>query len=309
MISREKKIKIFASNSVKTLAENVSDRLGLEISNMTVKKYSDGEIFVDIGESVQNCTCLIFQSTCPPVNDNLMELLIIADALKRDGAKKIVAVIPYFGYSRQDRKARSHDPITAKLVTNLITTSGICEIVTIDLHTSQLEGFFDIPVLHLHGQEILANYIKNSLSINNDFVVVSPDLGSINRAKKFAVFLDNLPIVIVNKNRKKPNECEITDIIGDVKNKKAIIIDDMIDTAGTLCNVADFLYKNGATDVFACATHGILSGKALERINSSQINKLFLLDTIPLDDSKTNKKITAISTEKLLSKALEEIIF
>ena len=276
---------------------------------MSVKKFSDGEISVSLDESVRNCTCFIVQSTCPPVNDNLMELLVMADSLRRSGAKKIVAVIPYFGYARQDRKAKERDPITAKLVCDLITASGINEIITVDLHVPQIEGFFNIPVTQIEGQSVLANHMKNVLEDNkDDFLVISPDLGSVKRAKKFSADLGDLPVVIVNKNRKKANECEVADIIGEVKGKKVIILDDMIDTAGTLVKVADFLYSKGAEKIFACATHGVFSGEALKKINESKINTVFILDTIPFENISC-KKIKVLSIDETLGEKIREMFF
>ncbi|MBQ7006509.1 MAG: ribose-phosphate pyrophosphokinase, partial [Oscillospiraceae bacterium] len=263
-----KDIKIFAANSNKVLAEKIAKQLGLPLSKCDVGTFSDGEITVSIGETVRGSDVFIIQSTCTPVNNNLMELLIMVDAMKRASAGRITAVIPYYGYARQDRKSKSRDPISAKLVADLITAAGADRVLTMDLHAAQIQGFFNIPLDHLEGMPILSQYLERKEL--DDLVIVSPDLGSVNRARKLANRLD-VPIAIIDKRRPKPNVSEIMNIIGDIKDKNLVIIDDIIDTAGTLCNAANALKERGAKTVRACATHGILSGPAVERIRDSAL--------------------------------------
>lgn len=282
MFFNKNNIKIFSGSSNTKLAADIAKKLGLSLADARVSKFSDGETSVSLNETVRGCNCFIVQSTCAPVNDNLMELLILADALKRASASKIIAVIPYFGYARQERKVCKRDPITAKLVADLITIAGVDEVLTMDLHAAQIEGFFNIPVTNVEGLYTIASELKNELLKDNaeNYVVVSPDLGSSKRAKKFAKELGNLDVAIINKFRPKPNECEVTDIFGTIKNKDAIILDDMIDTAGTLCSAAEFLLKEGAKSVSACASHGVLSGEAINRLKKSSIKNIYLLNTI-----------------------------
>ena len=252
--------------------------------------------------------CFIIQSTCAPVNNNIMEMLIMIDAMKRASAARITAVIPYFGYARQDRKAKARDPISAKLVADLITTAGADRVLTMDLHVPQIQGFFNIPVDHLLGAPVLSNYLKDRIGDNVDeYVAVSPDLGSVTRARTFATRL-GCPLAIVDKRRQKANVSEVMNIIGDVRGKKVILIDDMVDTAGTLCNSAQALIdKGGATEVIACATHGVLSGPAIERLQNSCIKELILLDTIPLPPEKAIPKITLLPVAPLFAEAIERI--
>lgn len=301
-----KDIKIFAGNSHRELAEEIAEKIGLPLGEAVVGKFSDGEIKVNIGEVVRGSDVFVIQSTCHPVNDNLMELLIMIDALKRASAGRITAVIPYFGYARQDRKARARDPISAKLVANLITVAGADRVLTMDLHVPQLQGFFDIAVDHLLGVPILAEYFKQKFNSYDDVVIVSPDVGSVTRARKFAERLE-APIAIVDKRRPKSNECEVMNIIGEVANKKAILVDDLIDTAGTIVNAAEALYKQGAKEIYACATHGVLSGPAIERIKNSMIKELVLLNTIPLTEEKKIDKIVSISVAPIFAEAIERI--
>src|SRR5574344_1222430 len=267
-----KDIKIFTGSSNKGVASAIAGCLGLPLGKSDCSTFSDGEISVSLHESVRGSECFIVQSTCYPVNDNLMELLIMIDAMKRASAARITAVIPHFGYARQDRKAKARDPISAKLCADLITTAGADRVLTMDLHANQIQGFFNIPVDHLHGAGILANHMKEKVAKNpDDYVVVSPDLGSVTRARNFASRIGT-SLAIVDKRRPKANVCEVMNIIGDVKGKKVILLDDMIDTAGTLCNGAQaIIEKGGATEVFACATHGVLSGPAIDRIKNSVI--------------------------------------
>jgi len=301
-----KDIKIFAGNSNRDLAEEIAKHINLPLGTATVGKFSDGETLVNIGEVVRGSDVFIVQSTCPPVNDNLIELLIMIDALKRASAGRITAVIPYFGYARQDRKAKARDPISAKLVANLITVAGADRVLTMDLHAPQLQGFFDIPVDHLLGGPVLAGYFRNKFKSNEDVVVVSPDVGSVSRARKFAECLD-APIAIIDKRRPKANECEIMNIIGDVSDKRVIIVDDLIDTGGTIINAANTLAEIGAKEVYACCTHGLLSGPAIERIKESSLKELVILNTIPLTPEKRIEKIKSLSVAFLFAQAIERI--
>ncbi len=303
-----KGIKIFAGNSNLTVAKHIANALKLPLGKADVKTFSDGEISVSLNESVRGSDCFIVQSTCNPVNQNLMELLIMIDAMKRASAARITAVIPYFGYARQDRKARARDPISAKLVADLITTAGADRVLTMDLHAPQIQGFFNIPVDHLVGSRLLVSFLKNKVKNHTDeYIVVSPDLGSVTRARAFASKL-SLPIAIIDKRRQRANVSEVMNIIGDVKNKKVIFVDDMIDTAGTLCNAAAAVVeKGGANEVFACATHAVLSGPAIERIKNSSIKELFLLDTIPISKEKFIDKFNILSVASLFAEAIERI--
>ena len=303
-----KDIKIFAANSTVRVSEQIAECLGLPLGKSEVSTFSDGEITVSLFESVRGSDCFIIQSTCAPVNNNIMEMLIMIDAMKRASAARITAVIPYFGYARQDRKAKARDPISAKLVADLITTAGADRVLTMDLHVPQIQGFFNIPVDHLLGAPVLSNYLKDRIGDNVDeYVAVSPDLGSVTRARTFATRL-GCPLAIVDKRRQKANVSEVMNIIGDVRGKKVILIDDMLDTAGTLCNSAQALIdKGGATEVIACATHGVLSGPAIERLQNSCIKELILLDTIPLPPEKAIPKITLLPVAPLFAEAIERI--
>lgn len=299
-------IKILAGNSSKELAQQIADYIGVPLSNCEVGTFSDGEISVNINETVRGCDVFVVQSTNCPVNDNLMELLIMIDALRRASAGRITAVIPYYGYARQDRKAKARDPITAKLVANLITAAGADRVLTMDLHAAQIQGYFDIPLDHLLGGTILADYF-NEKKIE-DLVVVSPDLGSVTRSRKFANSLDgDVPIAIIDKRRPKANVCEVMNIIGEVKGKNVILLDDMIDTAGTIVNAANALKEFGAKDVYACCTHGVLSGPAIERIDGSAITELIVLDTIQLPEEKKIEKIQIKTVAPLFGDAIKKI--
>ncbi|MDR3021403.1 MAG: ribose-phosphate pyrophosphokinase [Clostridiales bacterium] len=306
-----KKIKLFSGNTSKQLAQKISDQIQVPIACMSVGKFSDGECSVSIGESVRGCDTFVIQSTSDPVNDSLMELLVIIDALKRASAARITAVMPYFGYARQDRKARSRDPITAKLIADLITTAGADRVLTMDLHAAQLQGFFDIPVDHLYGIPVLRNYLKEQrfFDEHKDVIIVSPDVGSVSRARQFATKL-NLPIAIVDKRRPKPNEMEVMNIVGDVAGKTCLIVDDMIDTAGTIVKGAEALLNVGkAKNIYACCTHGVLSGQAINKIKDSCIKKMFILDTIQLPSVKKIAKIVEISVDKIFAIAINSIFF
>lgn len=298
-------IKVFACNSNKELAESIANKLGLKLGDCEVEKFSDGEISVKINETIRGADVFIIQSTSYPVNDNLMELLIMIDAMKRASAARITAVMPYYGYARQDRKARARDPISAKLVANILTSAGASRVLTMDLHCAQIQGFFDIPVDNLVGSPLLTNYYINKYGdeLEKDFVAVSPDLGSVTRVRKFAEKL-NIPIAIIDKRRPKANVSEIMNIIGEVEGKKVILVDDMIDTAGTITNAANALMERGAIEVDACCTHGVLSGPALERIEKSAIKELLVLDTIELPEEKKIDKIVMVSVADIFADAI-----
>ncbi|MBO4262898.1 MAG: ribose-phosphate diphosphokinase [Clostridia bacterium] len=304
MITHGTEIKLFAGSSNKTLAAAIAKELNLPLSDVDVGHFSDGEINVHIAETVRGRDVFIIQSTCSPVNENLMELLIMIDAAKRASAGRITAVIPYFGYARQDRKARSRDPITAKLVADIITSAGADRILTMDLHAPQIQGFFDIPLDHLLGGPLLYKYFQKM--VDDDFMVVSPDVGSVSRARNVAQKL-NCPIAIVDKRRPKANQIEVMNIIGDVNGKKCLMVDDMIDTAGTIVQGAEALASNGAKEIYACCTHAVLSGPAIERIKNSPITKLVVLDTITLPEEKKLDKIEVLSVAKLFALAIENI--
>lgn len=303
-----KDIKIFSANSNPQVAKLIAENLGLPLGKSEIKTFKDGEISSSLYESVRGSECFIVQSTCKPVNDNLMELLIMTDAMKRASAASITAVMPYFGYARQDRKAKARDPISAKLVADLINTAGIDRVLTMDLHAAQIQGFFNIPVDHLQGAPILSNYYREIIGDNSgDFVVVSPDFGSVTRARNFAHRID-CSIAIIDKRRPKAGVSEVMNIIGDVRGKRAIIIDDMIDTAGTLCNAANAIVeKGGAIEVYAGATHAVLSDPAVENIQKSVIKEVLLLDTIPLPENKKIDKFVVRSVAPLFAEAIERI--
>jgi len=306
MITHGTTIKIFTGNSNPELAQKIAEHVGVPMGRAVVTTFSDGEISVNIYETVRGAEVFVVQSTCSPVNNNLMELLIMIDAFKRASAGRITAVIPYYGYARQDRKAKARDPITAKLVADLITTAGADRVLTMDLHAAQIQGFFTIPVDHLKGVPILAQHFLERGFEGDDLVVVSPDLGSVTRARSFASRL-NAPLAIVDKRRPKANVAEVMNIIGDVKGKRAIIIDDMIDTGGTLVEGVNALLDHGAKEVYACASHGVLSGPAIERIKNSPIKEVIITDTIPLPPEKQIDKIRVLSVAPLFAEAIDRI--
>jgi len=305
MITHGNMIEVLSGNSNRPLAEAVAKELNIPLSEAEVGKFSDGEISITLPQTVRGKDIFIVQSTSDPVNDNLMELLIMIDACKRASAGRITAVMPYFGYARQDRKARPRDPITAKLVADILTSAGADRVMTMDLHAAQIQGFFEIPVDHLYGAPILAKYYKNKMDEN--WTVVSPDVGSVGRARNFASRV-NAPIAIVDKRRPKANAIEVMNVIGDVEGKTCLMVDDMIDTAGTICQGAEALVKNGAKEVYACCTHGVFSGPAMERITKSPIKELLVLDTINMPESvKNNPKIKIISVAKLIAGAINTV--
>ena len=304
MITHNTEIKLFAGNSNRELAEAIAKELNMKLSSAEVSRFSDGEINVHIGETVRGRDVFVIQSTGTPVNENLMELLVMIDALKRASAGRITAVMPYFGYARQDRKARPRDPITARLVADLIQTAGADRILTMDLHALQIQGFFDIPVDHLIGGPLLYRYFQNI--VDDEFVVVSPDVGSVTRARNVASKM-GAQMAIIDKRRPKANQLEVMNIIGDIQGKKCLMVDDMIDTAGTIVQGAEALYKNGAKEIYACCSHAVFSGPAIERIKNSHITKLVVLDTVHLPDEKKLDKIEVISSAKLFALAIENV--
>ncbi|MBP0955489.1 MAG: ribose-phosphate pyrophosphokinase [Oscillospiraceae bacterium] len=303
-----KDIKIFTGNSNPNVAKEIARELGMPLGQSEVLTFSDGEVSVSIKESVRGSDVFVVQSTSNPVNDNLMELLIMIDAFKRASAGRITAVIPYMGYARQDRKAKARDPISAKLVADIITTAGADRVLSMDLHCAQIQGFFNIPVDHLLGVPILVPYfIDKFADIKENTVIVSPDLGSVTRARNFAAKFD-APLAIVDKRRQRANVSEVMNIIGDVSGKDVIIVDDMIDTAGTLCNAAKaIIEKGGAKSVSACATHGVLSGPAIQRIQDSVLKEVVILDTIALPEEKKIDKITVLPVAPVFAQAIQRI--
>ncbi len=304
-------IKIFCGNSNPEFAKTVCNELWLPMGKSTVRTFADGEASVSLEETVRGSDVFLVQSTCKPVNDHLMELLVMIDACRRASAGRITAVIPYFGYARQDRKAKSRDPISAKLVANMITAAGADRVLTMDLHANQIQGFFDIPVDHLLGSPTFVEYFMNKFpedQFNHDeFVVVSPDVGSVGRARSFAEKV-HMNLAIVDKRRPKANVSEVMNVIGDVSGKTCILYDDLVDTAGSLCNAAKALVEvGGAKEVYACATHGVLSGPAFNRLNESVIKELVLLNTIPLPENCPTDKITMLDVAPVFARAIEHI--
>ena len=302
-----KKMKILSCNSNKVLAEAISSYIGVNLSNATIKKFADGEVFVKINENIRGEDLYIIQSTSPPVNDNLMELLIAIDAAKRASAKRITAVIPYFGYARQDRKDEGRTSISAKLIANLITSAGANRVVTTDLHAGQIQGFFDIPLDNLFSVNELIEDMKKITDKRSELAIVSPDVGGVVRARAFAKRI-NASLVIIDKRREKAQESEVMNIIGEVKDKTCVILDDIADSAGTLCNAAKALKNNGAQEIYSYIVHGVLSGNALERIKGSNIKELILTDTIQATESVKNiKNIRHISIAPLMGEAIKRI--
>ena len=303
---KDPKLKIFSLSSNRPLAEKIAEAVGLELGKISISRFSDGEVKVNVEESIRGAHVYIVQSTSDPVNDNLMELLIMIDALRRASAKTINVVMPYYGYARQERKAQSREPITAKLVANMITIAGADRVLTLDLHAPQIQGFFDIPVDHLIGVPLLADYFLEKGLFGEDVVVVSPDHGGVVRARKLADFLKS-PIAIIDKRRPRPNVSEVMNIIGDVAGKKCIIIDDMIDTAGTITLAAAALLDKGADSVYACCTHAVLSGPAVERLDESDIREVIVTDSIQQPEGRHLDKLQPISVGTLVGEAIKRI--
>ncbi|MDM8101313.1 MULTISPECIES: ribose-phosphate diphosphokinase [Oceanobacillus] len=296
------KLRLFSLNSHYTLAKEIADILNVPLGKSSVKHFSDGEIQINIEESVRGCEVYLIQSTSEPANEHIMELLIMIDAMKRASAESINVIIPYYGYARQDRKARAREPITAKLIADLIETAGASRIITLDLHARQIQGFFDLPVDQLMGVPVLAEYFKKKLP-TEEVIVVAPDNGGVGRARKMATILD-APIALIDKRRPKPNVSQVMNVIGDVAGKNVILIDDLIDTAGTLISAADALVGRGAEEIYACCTHPVLSGTAVERIESSIIKELVITNSIYLPEEKQINKITSLTIAPLLADAV-----
>ncbi|MFH0794174.1 MAG: ribose-phosphate pyrophosphokinase [bacterium] len=295
---------IFAGSASRELSEKVCQYLGQELSSLETGHFSDGETWVKIHENVRGSDAYVIQSTYSPVNDNIMELLLIADALRRASAERINAVIPYFGYARQDRKEQGRVSLSAKVVANLIVTSGVDRVITLDLHSGQIQGFFDIPVDHLYASPMLVEHVKK-MGLDN-YIVVSPDVGNVKRARAYATRLGTT-LAVVDKRRPAPNVSEVVNIIGDVKGKNVFLFDDLIDTAGTLCNAAEALIEKGATDVYACGTHPVFSGSAKERLEESPIRKIIVTDTIPQTNGGPMSKLEVVSVAPLIGEAVRRI--
>ena len=308
MISHGKDMKVFSGNANVGLAKDICKLIGIQLGNAEIGHFADGEVCASIYESVRGSDVFLVQSTSRPVNDNLMELLVMIDAMKRASAGRVTAVIPYFGYARQDRKAKARDPISAKLVANMLVAAGADRVLTMDLHAAQIQGFFDIPVDNLYGNPIFVDYYAKKFGERcEDMVVVSPDVGSVARARAFAQKL-HLNLAIVDKRRQKANQCEVMNVIGDVQGKDCILFDDLVDTGGSLCNAAQALVEvGGARSVHACASHGVLSGPAIDRINNSVIQELALLDTIPAIDPAKSDKIKYLTVAPMFAEAIERI--
>jgi ribose-phosphate pyrophosphokinase len=307
MAMRYGKLKVFSLSANVPLAEEIAKEVGVELSKCEVKHFADGEVMVDIKETVRGCEVYVIQPTCAPnVNEHLMELLIMVDALKRASAHTINLVIPYYGYSRQDRKAKAREPITSRLVADLIQAAGATRVMTMDLHAAQIQGFFNIPIDDFRGLPIISNHFVQSGLNMDEVVVVSPDHGGATRARKLADHL-NTPIAIIDKRRPKANVAEVMGIVGEVKGKRCIIIDDMIDTAGSITKAAEALMDNGAIEVYAACTHPILSGPAIERLSNSVIKELVVTNTIPLPEEKRIDKITQLNVGPLLGQAIKRV--
>ena len=308
MISHGKDMKVFSGNANMNLAKDICRLIGIQLGNAEIGHFSDGEVFASIYESVRGSDVFLVQSTSSPVNDHLMELLVMIDAMKRASAGRITAVIPYFGYARQDRKAKARDPISAKLVANMLTAAGADRVLTMDLHAAQIQGFFDIPVDNLYGNPVFVDYYAKKFGEKcEEMVEVSPDVGSVSRTRAFAQKL-HMNLAIVDKRRQKANQCEVMNVIGDVEGKDCILFDDMVDTAGSLCNAAKAIVEvGGARSVYACASHGVLSGPAIERINGSVIKELAFLDTIAAIDPAKSGKIKYLTVAPMFAEAIERI--
>jgi len=305
MISHGKDVKVFCANANRELAEGICKYMSLPLGDSLVSQFADGEVSVSIKETVRGSDVFLVQSTCKPVNDHLMELLVMIDACKRASAGRITAVVPYFGYARQDRKAKGRDPISAKLVANMLEAAGADRVLTMDLHAAQIQGFFDIPVDNMHGNILFTRYYLNKFPTNHeDMVVVSPDVGSVARSRAFANKM-GMGLAIVDKRREKANCCEVMNVIGDVAGKECILYDDMVDTAGSLCNAAQAIYDKGATKVYACATHPVLSGPAIERIENSVIEEMVFLNTIPAPAGLNSKKIKFLDCAPMFAEAIQ----
>ena len=300
-------VKIFSGNANLELAKKIAAKCGLELGHAEILRFKDGEIYIEIEETVRGRDAFVVQSTSEPVNENLMELLIFVDALKRASAKTINVIIPYYGYARQDRKSKPREPITSKLVANLLTTAGVNRVVAMDLHADQIQGFFDIPFDHMQGLPLMAKYFKEKGLYGDKVVVVSPDIGGVKRARKLAEKLD-CKIAIIDKRRPKPNLSEVMNLIGEVEGKIAIFIDDMIDTAGTITNGADAIVERGAIEAYACCSHAVFSDPAIERLQKSSLKEIIITDSIALPERKKIDKVKILSVDEVFADAIDRIV-
>ncbi|KAJ4784852.1 Ribose-phosphate pyrophosphokinase family protein [Rhynchospora pubera] len=298
------RLRIFSGTANPALSQEIANYLGLELGKIKIKRFADGEIYVQLQESVRGCDVFLVQPTCPPANENLMELLIMIDACRRASAKNITAVIPYFGYARADRKTQGRESIAAKLVANLITEAGAHRVLACDLHSGQSMGYFDIPVDHVYGQPVILDYLASKMICSDDLVVVSPDVGGVARARAFAKKLSDAPLAIVDKRRQGHNLTEVMNLIGDVKGKVAVMVDDMIDTAGTIAKGAALLHQEGAREVYACSTHAVFSPPAIERLSSGLFQEVIITNTIPLHEQKSFPQLTVLSVANLLGETI-----
>lgn len=298
------RLRIFSGTANPSLAQEIASYMGLELGKINIKRFADGEIYVQLQESVRGCDVFLVQPSCPPANENLMELLIMIDACRRASAKNITAVIPYFGYARADRKSQGRESIAAKLVANMITEAGANRVLVCDLHSSQAMGYFDIPVDHVYGQPVILDYLASKTICSNDLVVVSPDVGGVARARAFAKKLSDAPLAIVDKRRHGHNVAEVMNLIGDVRGKVAVMMDDMIDTAGTIAKGAELLHQEGAREVYACCTHAVFSPPAIERLSSGLFQEVIITNTIPLKEEKNFPQLTILSVANLLGETI-----
>eukprot|EP00243_Klebsormidium_subtile_P004082 TRINITY_DN17861_c0_g1_i1.p1 TRINITY_DN17861_c0_g1~~TRINITY_DN17861_c0_g1_i1.p1 ORF type:complete len:432 (-),score=88.30 TRINITY_DN17861_c0_g1_i1:314-1609(-) len=303
----DSRLRIFSGTANPQLAQEIACYMGLDLSPIKIKKFADGEIYVQVQESIRGCDVFLVQPTCPPANDHLMELLIMIDACRRASARNITAVIPYFGYARADRKTQGRESIAAKLVANLITEAGANRVLACDLHSGQAMGYFDIPVDHVYGQPVILDYLASKMISSNDLVVVSPDVGGVARARAFAKKLSDAPLAIIDKRRQSHNIAEVMNLIGDVKGKVAVMVDDMIDTAGTITKGAELLHAEGAREVYACCTHGVFSPPAVERLSGGLFQEVIITNTIPLAPENYFPQLTILSVANLLGEAVWRI--
>jgi len=304
-IADNSRLRLFSGSANVFLAQEVARYLGMDLGPMLRKRFADGELYVQIQESIRGCDVYLIQPSCHPVNDNLMELLIMVDACRRASARQITAVIPYYGYARADRKTAGRESITAKLVANLITQAGANRVLAMDLHSAQIQGYFDIPFDHVYGSPVILEYLANKQF--SDVVVVSPDVGGVARARAFAKKLDDAPLAIIDKRRQAHNVAEVMNVIGDVAGKTAVLVDDMIDTAGTICEGAKLLRQEGAKEVYACATHAVFSPPAVKRLSSGLFEEVIVTNTIPLEESRQFEQLTTLSVANLLGETIWRI--
>ncbi|MEB3213186.1 MAG: ribose-phosphate pyrophosphokinase [Leptolyngbyaceae bacterium] len=304
-VSDNSRLRLFSGSANSILAKEIARYLGMDLGPMVRKQFADGELYIQIQESIRGCDVYLIQPTCRPVNDHLMELLIMIDACRRASARQITAVVPYYGYARADRKTAGRESITAKLVANLITQAGASRVLAMDLHSSQIQGYFDIPCDHVYGMPVLVQYLESKNL--DDIVVVSPDVGGVARARALAKKLDDAPLAIIDKRRQAHNVAEVMNVIGDVRNKTAILVDDMIDTAGTICEGAKLLRKEGAREVYACATHPVFSPPAIERLSSGLFEEVIVTNTIPIPEEKHFPQLRVLSVANLVGETIWRI--